>query len=66
MSSNEGSSSTDPTIVLDKEDSTFYKDADQYWKAVDATTDGMLGGLGFLSDIDIKNSERFLKTMFKV
>lgn len=54
------------TVVIDKEDSAFYEDGAKYWEDVEPTVDGMLGGLGFLSDIDIKNSERFLKTLSKV
>jgi hypothetical protein len=54
------------SVILDKEDQPFYKDGAKYWTAIEPTVDGMLGGLGFLSDIDIKNSERFLKTLLKV
>jgi len=61
----------DPTpepeaIVLDREDQPFYTDGAKYWTEIEPTVDGMLGGLGHLSDIDIKNSERFLKTLLKV
>jgi len=61
-----GSGSTNDTVDLDKEDLPFYQDGAEYWTKVEPTVDGMLGGLGYLSDIDIKNSERFLKTLFKV
>ncbi|OXA57864.1 N-terminal Xaa-Pro-Lys N-methyltransferase 1 [Folsomia candida] len=65
MTSEEANKSGE-AIVLDKEDSTFYTDGAQYWKDVEPTVNGMLGGLGFLTDIDIKNSERFLKTLLKL
>jgi len=60
------SSGETSSVVLDKEDSPFYKDGAKYWKEVEPTVDGMLGGLGYLSDTDIKNSERFLKTLWKL
>ena len=38
--------STTPTenVHLDKVDSAFYTDGDKYWKEVEPTVDGMLGG----------------------
>lgn len=55
-----------PIAVKDKEDSAFYGDAVKYWDEIEPTVDGMLGGLGFLSEIDIQSSEEFLKTLSKV
>lgn len=46
------------------------KESAKYWEDVEPTVDGMLsgknGGLGYLSDADIENSEEFLKTLSKV
>ncbi|XP_050361539.1 alpha N-terminal protein methyltransferase 1-like [Nymphalis io] len=40
-----------------------YKKASQYWADIPATLDGVLGGFGFISDIDIEGSTIFLKTI---
>lgn len=50
----------------DSEVPKFYKDAIDYWSNIPPTVDGMLGGFGFISDIDIQGSESFLKTLFKL
>ncbi|XP_020815180.1 alpha N-terminal protein methyltransferase 1 [Drosophila serrata] len=39
----------------------FYKKAQKYWAEVPATVNGMLGGLGFISAIDIQGSSVFLR-----
>lgn len=44
----------------------FYEDAAQYWSQVPATVDGMLGGYGFISKVDIQGSNQFLKQLFRV
>lgn len=43
----------------------FYTAAAKYWEHIPPTVDGMLGGFGFISQIDIKGSTKFLKTMFE-
>ena len=43
-----------------------YKKAADYWSGVDPTIDGMLGGFGKISQIDIEGSSKFLKALFKV
>ena len=43
-----------------------YKPAADYWSNVDPTVDGMLGGFGKISQIDIEGSSKFLKALFKV
>ncbi|XP_030063716.1 N-terminal Xaa-Pro-Lys N-methyltransferase 1 [Microcaecilia unicolor] len=43
----------------------FYCKAKKYWKAVPATVDGMLGGYGHISNIDINSSKRFLQKFFR-
>lgn len=42
----------------------FYKKAANYWANKPATIDGVLGGFGNLSDIDIKGSREFLEKVF--
>jgi protein N-terminal methyltransferase len=46
--------------------SSFYTNAAEYWSAVPATVDGVLGGFGFISRTDIQGSVSFLKKLFKV
>ncbi|CAG9786688.1 unnamed protein product [Diatraea saccharalis] len=41
-------------------ESNFYKSAQKYWADIPATVDGVLGGYGYISDIDIKGSREFL------
>ncbi|RKP22271.1 alpha-N-methyltransferase NTM1, partial [Syncephalis pseudoplumigaleata] len=38
----------------------WYSDARQYWKDVPSTVEGMLGGLGRLTDLDVRDSTWFL------
>ncbi|CAH2104712.1 unnamed protein product [Euphydryas editha] len=40
-----------------------YKKASEYWAEIPATLDGVLGGFGFISDIDIDGSTLFLKSI---
>ncbi|KAL6045078.1 N-terminal Xaa-Pro-Lys N-methyltransferase 1, partial [Balamuthia mandrillaris] len=42
----------------------WYPRAEKYWKETPATVDGVLGGFGFLSEIDITSSEAFLSAFF--
>lgn len=48
------------------EEHEFYTAAAKYWEDVPPTIDGMLGGFGFISQIDIKGSTKFLKALFEV
>lgn len=41
-------------------DSTFYSKAASYWANIPATIDGVLGGYGHISEIDIDGSKAFL------
>nr|CAG4652207.1 EOG090X0EJQ [Triops cancriformis] len=41
----------------------FYRDAASYWAQVPATVDGVLGGYGHVSSIDVQGSERFLRAL---
>ena len=38
----------------------FYSNAEDYWREVPPTVDGMLGGYGSISSIDINGSKNFL------
>ncbi|XP_075211899.1 N-terminal methyltransferase [Lycorma delicatula] len=43
-----------------------YERAAKYWSKIPATVDGMLVGFGFVSDVDIKGSDKFLKSLFQM
>lgn len=45
---------------------TFYKDAQLYWKSIPATIDGMLGGFSSINVTDIRGSQDFIKEVFKM
>jgi len=42
-------------------ETSFYSNAEDYWKEVAPTVDGMLGGYGSISSIDINGSKAFLQ-----
>ncbi|XP_053658451.1 N-terminal Xaa-Pro-Lys N-methyltransferase 1-A [Anopheles marshallii] len=44
---------------------SYYNNAKNYWSNVSPTVDGMLGGFGSISFIDIRGSELFLKHLYK-
>lgn len=44
----------------------FYEDSEKYWDKIPATVDGVLGGFGYISHIDILGSKKFLKKLFNV
>lgn len=44
----------------------FYSGSANYWANVPATLNGMLGGFGFISNIDIDGSQNFLNSLFEV
>lgn len=44
----------------------FYKNAANYWANVPATIDGILGGYGHISEIDVKASQAFLSKIFSM
>uniref|UniRef100_A0A182QGN4 Alpha N-terminal protein methyltransferase 1 n=1 Tax=Anopheles farauti TaxID=69004 RepID=A0A182QGN4_9DIPT len=50
-------------IQVDTE--SYYNNSKTYWSTVVPTVDGMLGGFGSISFIDIRGSEQFLKHLFK-
>ncbi|XP_034832306.1 N-terminal Xaa-Pro-Lys N-methyltransferase 1-like [Maniola hyperantus] len=41
-------------------DNVFYKNAAKYWANIPATIDGVLGGYGHITDVDIDGSKLFL------
>lgn len=46
-----------------KTEKEFYVKAQKYWAEVPATVNGMLGGLGYISAIDIQGSTAFLREL---
>lgn len=43
-----------------------YKKALDYWATIPATVDGVLGGFGFISQIDIEGSKLFLNSILEL
>ncbi|XP_018331576.1 N-terminal Xaa-Pro-Lys N-methyltransferase 1 isoform X2 [Agrilus planipennis] len=44
----------------------WYLKAEKYWSEIPATVDGVLGGFGFISQIDIHESKKFLQQILKM
>ncbi|KAM9323313.1 N-terminal Xaa-Pro-Lys N-methyltransferase 1 [Pholidichthys leucotaenia] len=44
-----------------EDEASFYSNAEDYWKEIPPTVDGMLGGYGNISSIDINGSKAFLQ-----
>ena len=49
-----------------EDEASFYSKAEHYWKDVPPTVDGMLGGYGSISSIDINGSKKFLQKFLGV
>nr|KAF6315057.1 N-terminal Xaa-Pro-Lys N-methyltransferase 1 [Myotis myotis] len=49
-----------------EDEKQFYSKAKAYWKDVPPTVDGMLGGYGHISSIDINSSRKFLQRFLRV
>lgn len=49
-----------------EDETTFYSNAEGYWKEVPPTVDGMLGGYGSISSIDLSGSKTFLQRFLGV
>lgn len=49
-----------------EDEASFYSNAEDYWKEVSPTVNGMLGGYGSISSIDIDGSKAFLQTFLGV
>lgn len=62
----EGTVTTEEAMENEKIHDQFYEDAAHYWEKIPATIDGMLGGFGFISHIDIKGSNAFLEEVFQM
>jgi len=45
------------------EEAHFYSNAEVYWRDVPPTVDGMLGGYGSISNVDLNGSKAFLKKL---
>ena len=45
---------------------SFYQDAAKYWETVSPDVNGMLGGYGHISGLDISESVQFLKSFLTV
>ena len=56
----------DLNVKLEGTDVDYYNNAAVYWEGVDSTINGMLGGFGKITDIDIDSSNKLLKLLFKV
>ena len=56
----------DLNAKLEGTDVDYYNNAATYWESVDSTINGMLGGFGKVSDVDIDSSNKLLKLLFKV
>ena len=54
------------TSEVIEDEKQFYSKAETYWKEVPATVDGMLGGYGHISSIDINSSRKFLQRFLRV
>ncbi|KAM7369399.1 hypothetical protein PAMP_013670 [Pampus punctatissimus] len=46
---------------ITENEASFYSNAEDYWREVSPTVDGMLGGYGSISSIDINGSKAFLQ-----
>ncbi|XP_068104588.1 N-terminal Xaa-Pro-Lys N-methyltransferase 1 isoform X2 [Hyperolius riggenbachi] len=51
--------------LLVEDETQFYCNAKTYWKNVPPTVDGMLGGYGHISSIDLSGSKKFLQRFLK-
>lgn len=50
---------------MEKPAEAFYSDAELYWAKIPPTVNGMLGGFGFISPVDIQGSKVFLQQLFR-
>lgn len=58
---------TGDVVVSESPDTKIsYKKAADYWDKVDPTVDGMLGGFGKISQVDIEGSSKLVKMLLKV
>uniref|UniRef100_A0A8C9DRE1 N-terminal Xaa-Pro-Lys N-methyltransferase 1 n=1 Tax=Prolemur simus TaxID=1328070 RepID=A0A8C9DRE1_PROSS len=53
------------TSEVIEDEKQFYSKAKTYWKQIPPTVDGMLGGYGHISSIDINSSRKFLQRFLR-
>ncbi|GAB1286197.1 N-terminal Xaa-Pro-Lys N-methyltransferase 1 [Apodemus speciosus] len=53
------------TSELIEDEKQFYSKAKTYWKQIPPTVDGMLGGYGHISSIDLNSSRKFLQRFLR-
>lgn len=60
--------SSKPPVLEDYDDNTdeYYTKAQDYWSKITPTVDGMLGGFGRITFIDIRSSISFLQKLYKI
>ncbi|VVC92923.1 alpha N-terminal protein methyltransferase 1-like [Leptidea sinapis] len=51
-------------MEMQKLQTVDYDKSLEYWAEIPATLDGVLGGFGFISDVDISGSQQFLESLF--
>lgn len=54
------------TSEVIEDEKQFYSKAKTYWKQIPPTVDGMLGGYGHISSIDLNSSRKFLQRFLRV
>lgn len=54
------------TSQVIEDEQQFYSRAQSYWKRVPPTVDGMLGGYGHISSLDLSSSRKFLQRFLRV
>lgn len=54
------------TSEVIEDEKQFYSKARTYWKRIPPTVDGMLGGYGHISNIDLSSSRKFLQRFLRV
>ncbi|GAM17724.1 hypothetical protein SAMD00019534_008990, partial [Acytostelium subglobosum LB1] len=50
----------------EQQQSQWYTNAADYWKNVEPTLDGMLGGLGHIAETDVESSNKFITEMASI
>lgn len=63
MSSSNSCSQTDKNCSNIQNYSISYEKSLEYWADIPPTVDGVLGGFGFISNVDIDGSEKFLNSL---
>jgi len=53
------------SLTNGNDDDEYYNKAAKHWQKIEPTIDGMLGGFGKISHLDIEGSNKFLKNLLK-